>query len=111
MPWQPGSLATELKTNLEKAYQVCMEEGNPDFVNQISTLPISAAGVKWNTHSLRRGGTKLARDLIMAKISDATFEDVDRQGRWHTDATRKDKQVSYAAMRSAAERIAVTRHF
>jgi len=112
MPWTPGSLAGELKEHFEAAFLEVLQGSNPDERGQLSSLPMGGmGGPKWASHSCRRGGCKLARELNLGVPGGASEEDINRHFRWHTAETKKDRQVSYAGMRDPSARVNVTRRF
>ena len=110
MPFTPTSLAAELKREMEEAFAALEPDG--EAAAEIATLPTGLDGApKWNTHSLRRGGAKKARDLM--PVSKAMEEDINRHFGWIEEYMRggKKRQIAYAGTLSATRRIAITKHF
>ena len=78
MPWQPGSLAGQLKSMIEEAAEHAEHCGDALVLDEIAALPLSLSGrPKWNSHSCRRGGTKKARDTAVA--SKALADDINHE--------------------------------
>ena len=119
-PWTPASLASELKEVFEAVFLEVVSSdvaeaagatsSASELVGQLAALPANIKGPKWNSHSCRRGGTKLAMEL--RDKSGASKDDVDRHYGWLTkkNNTRR-QQAHYAGMLPAQQRINVTLHF
>ena len=111
-----GTLSSELKAHFEMAYDAVDFEADTDLANQLSALPSGLSGrPKWNTHSLRRGGAKLAREILLASGStrSPTEEDINFHFGWFEEAMRggKKRQTAYASTVPAQRRMSVTKKF
>ena len=112
MPVTTGTLSAELKARMQRAFEEIDFTENPELRDQLSALPTGLSGQpKWNTHSLRRGGTKLARETMLE--SGAREEDVNFHYGWQEEALKggRKRQVAYAATVPAKRRMNVTRLF
>jgi len=126
--WAPASLAAVLKDTFNEVFEELTREQTTNqlaahveqaagvsqaaeqLMQQLSSLPQNLDGPKWNSHSCRRGGTKLARELM--DLSGASTEDIDRHFGWSTGrGNTKKQQVAYAGMLPVARRVAVTEFF
>ena len=108
MPWSCGSLSGEAKAAMETAYARLLERGGSA---DISELDIDSAGPKWNTHSFRRGGDKLARRLMRKPGCQFKEIDIDLHFRWRVAELSKSQQLHYEGRRGSDERCAVTIDF
>jgi len=109
-----GSLSSTYKKTFEEAFDELMEEQDEDAIKELSCLPANLSGPKWNSHSCRRGGTKLAREIRDAETDEslrATEADIDRHFRWVSDQLTREQQIAYAGMLSAKQRCRVTMKF
>jgi len=112
MPWQPGSLAGQLKSMMEEAAEHAEHCGDALVLDEIAALPLSLSGrPKWNSHSCRRGGTKKARDTAVA--SEALADDINRHFGWAEEAMRggKRRQAAYAGTLPVIRRLRVSSHW
>ena len=112
MPVTAGTLSAELKSRMTSAFNEVDLTTNEELRDQLSALPSGLSGVpKWNTHSLRRGGTKLARELMVD--SEAREEDINLHYGWFEEAMKggKKRQMAYASTVPAKRRMRVTSLF
>jgi hypothetical protein len=108
MPLEPATLAGSMKRHFQSAY-LRMMDGEGGGEEQLAGLAMNLHGPKWNSHSCRRGGTKLARSL--ADSSGATKESIDGHFRWGAKDHNRQQQVAYASLEEAEVRMAVTLYF
>ena len=116
MPVTTGTLSAELKARMESAYDEVAFHTDDGTRNQLSALPTGLSGrPKWNSHSLRRGGAKLAREILLASgaTRSPAEEDINFHFGWYEEAMRggKKRQTAYASTVPASRRMSVTDRF
>ena len=109
-----GSLSSTYKKTFDEAFDELMSEEDDQVIAELSCLPANINGPKWNSHSCRRGGTKLAREIRDAETDEmqrASEADIDRHFRWISEHLTREQQLAYAGMLSSKQRCRVTKKF